>query len=844
MRHGMDNDSMTAIDTHAGLSAAEAARRLREHGPNELPGAKPRHLAILVRDVLAEPMLLLLFGAATVYILLGEPREAIAIAASMLIVVTISIVQERRTERALVKLRELSSPRALVVRDGVEQRVAGRDVVPGDLIILREGDRVPADARVFSATSLSVDESILTGESLAVDKEPPASALQSERHTVSSGTLVVRGFGTASVFATGARSQIGRIGKALETLQSEPTPLFREIRRIVRWAAAAGITLCVIVAIVYALTRGDWLGGVLAGITLAMGLLPEEFPVVLTIFLALGAWRLSRRSVLTRRMPAIETLGAVTVLAVDKTGTLTENRMRVALLETDSSRCDLRRGDSLDEDTRRTLSIALAASEREAFDPMERAIYEASHALAAQDVDALRSRHLVREYDLTPQLLAVTHVWARDDSDELDVTVKGAPETVFRLCRMSPDELQRRLAHVDEIARDGLRVLGIASGRHGAGDLPDSPYSFELRFAGLLCLADPVRADVPVALAECARAGIRVVMITGDHPGTALAIARQAGFADASETMTGTDVRSLDEHALRTRVRGTNIYARMTPADKLRLVQALRANGEIVAMTGDGVNDAPALKAAHVGVAMGRRGTDVAREAASIVLLNDDFASLVGTVRAGRQIYENLQHAMAFIVAVHLPIAGMGLLPVVLGWPLLLLPLHVLFLEFVIDPACSFVFEAEEQEGDLMARKPRSPTAPLFSRSILRRAAWMGGLVLILVATVYAFSLAHTSPPEARAISFAVLVTANLALIFVNRAPDAQLVQLLRRPNRVFWWIVGGALSLLALTLYVPPLAKAFQFAAPPLPLATIAIAASMILVLIGGMVLRRPMTA
>ena len=835
---------MTAVDTHAGLSAAEAERRLRERGPNELPGTKPRHLLVVVRDVLAEPMLLLLLGAATVYILLGEPREAIAIAASMLIVVGISIVQERRTERALVKLRELSSPRALVVRDGTEQRVAGRDVVPGDLIILREGDRVPADAHMLSATALSVDESILTGESLAVDKEPPVGAARGERHIVSSGSLIVRGFGTAEVFATGAQSQIGRIGKALETLQTEPTPLFQEIRRIVRWAAAAGITLCVIVAVVYALTRGDWLGGVLAGITLAMGLLPEEFPVVLTIFLALGAWRLSRQSVLTRRMPAIETIGAVTVLAVDKTGTLTENRMRVALIETDASRSDLRRGDALDADTRRTLSIALAASEREAFDPMERAIHETSQTLAAKDVEALRSRRLVREYDLTPQLLAVTHVWSRDDADALDVMVKGAPETVFRLCRMQQDELQRRLEHVNEIARDGLRVLGIAHGHHEAGDLPDSPYSFELNFAGLLCLADPVRTDVPAALAECARAGIRVVMITGDHPGTALAIARQAGFTDATQAMTGTELHALDDQALRARVRSTNIYARMTPDHKLRLVQALRANGEIVAMTGDGVNDAPALKAAHVGVAMGKRGTDVAREAASIVLLNDDFASLVGTVRAGRQIYENLQHAMAFIVAVHLPIAGMGLLPVVLGWPLLLLPLHVLFLEFVIDPACSFVFEAEEHEGDLMRRKPRSPSAPLFSRSVLQRAALMGGLVLIVVASVYAFSLTHTNAPEARAISFAVLVTANLALIFVNRAPDARLVELLRRPNRTFWWIVGGALALLALTLYLPPLANAFQFAAPSLSITIATVAASLILVLIGGMLLRRPRVA
>jgi Ca2+-transporting ATPase len=838
----MENDRMTEPAPLSGLSTAEAARRLGEHGPNELPGAKPRALTILVRDVLAEPMLLLLLGATAVYLLLGEPREAIAIAASMLIVVVISIVQERRTERALVKLRELSSPRALVVRDGIEQRIAGRDVVPGDVLVLREGDRVPADARVLSATALSVDESILTGESLAVDKAPAphATTYDRERHAVHSGSLVVRGFGSAEVIATGARSEIGRIGKALEALESEPTPLYKEIRRIVRWAATAGIALCVVVAVLYALTRDDWLGGVLAGITLAMGLLPEEFPVVLTIFLALGAWRLSQQGILTRRMPAIETIGAVTVLAVDKTGTLTENRMRVALIETDADHCDLRRAARLDASGEEVLLAALGASEREAFDPMERAIHEAASTLIARAAQELGSAALVREYDLTPQLLAVTHVWERNPGDDFQVFVKGAPETVFRLCRLPAEELQRRLERVSDIARDGLRVLAVARGVHRRGTVPETPHEYELAYLGLLCLADPLRADVPAALAECARAGIRVVMITGDHPGTALAIARQAGFRGTTGALTGTEVHALDDRTLRTRVSDTDIYARMTPEHKLRLVQALKANGEIVAMTGDGVNDAPALKAAHVGVAMGKRGTDVAREAAALVLVNDDFASLVRAVRSGRRIYDNLRHAMAFIVAVHLPIAGMGLLPVLLGWPLLLMPLHVLFLEFVIDPACTFVFEADEQERDVMSRGPRPAKAPLFSRAMLIRCAWMGGIILVLVAGTYAAALAMTSPAEARALSFAALVTANVALIFVNRAPDAPVRDLLARPNRTFWWIAAAAPLVLMLTIYVAPIAAAFQFSAPSPAIAIGAMLASIIVVLGSSRLLRR----
>jgi Ca2+-transporting ATPase len=837
----MDNDRMNAPTPAAGLSSEAAARLLQKHGPNELPGTRPRHLLIIAKDVLAEPMLLLLIAAASVYVLLGEAREAIAISASMLIVIVISIVQERRTEQALVKLRELSSPRALVIRDGSERRIAGREVVPGDVVVLHEGDRVPADATVLSATSLSVDESIITGESLAIDKVPrTGDDSEPERHTIYSGSLVTRGFGMGIVLATGASSQIGRIGKALDTLQSEPTPLFKEVRRIVKWAAIGGISLCVVVAIVYAMTRGDWLGGVLAGITLAMAMLPEEFPVVLTIFLALGAWRLSRHQVLTRRMPAIETIGAVTVLAVDKTGTLTENRMRVALIETDAQRCDLRRNETLDPSSARALAAAFASSELEAFDPMERAIHDASRALLPAQVASLKAARLVREYDLTPQLLAVTHVWQRPDLESLEVMVKGAPETVFRLCRLPAAELQQRLERVTQIAADGLRVLAVAQGSYTGGALPESPNSFDLSYLGLLCLADPIRADVPRALAECASAGIRVVMITGDHPGTARAIAKQAGFERADRALTGAELQQLDDRALCEHAQQVDVYARMTPEHKLRLVQSLKANGEIVAMTGDGVNDAPALKAAHVGVAMGGRGTDVAREAASIVLLDDDFASLVRAVRSGRRVYDNLRHAMAFIIAVHIPIAGMGLLPVLMGWPLLLLPLHVLFLEFVIDPACSFVFEADEEDADVMRRRPRPVRAPLFSTAMLRRSAIMGGIIFAVAAAIYALALSQTTLPAARAASFGSLVVASIALIFVNRAPNLSLRELLARPNRMFWWIGGAAIGMLAMIVYVPPLARAFQLEAPPVPLAIIAVSLGALAVVLSGLLLRR----
>jgi Ca2+-transporting ATPase len=476
-------------------------------------------------------MFLLLLGAAAIYVTLGDMREAIVVATSILVVVAITIFQERRTEHALARLRDLSSPRALVIRDGAELRIAGRDVVVGDRLLLREGDRVPADGVLVSATALSADESILTGESLPVDKTPSVSAATDEGTRIYSGSLVVRGFGTAQVTATGMSSEIGKIGRALTTLTAETTHLFRETRRITRRVAISGLLVCTVIAVVYGFSRENWLGGVLAGITVAMGILPEEIPVVLTVFLAMGAWRISRVGVLTRRMPAVESIGAVTILAVDKTGTPTENRMRLAVVETLSGRFDLRAANlALDDDARVILETALAASEREAFDPMERAIHEAAQRLVPGYVDELARRSLVREYDLTPELLAVTHVWQKPGSNALEVAVKGAPETIMELCRLDATRRAALLQIVAERARHGLRVLGVARGVASESELPPSPHSFGLTLLGFVCLADPLRADVKASLTECLQAGIRVVMITGDHPGTALAIAEQAGF--------------------------------------------------------------------------------------------------------------------------------------------------------------------------------------------------------------------------------------------------------------------------------------------------------------------------
>jgi P-type Ca2+ transporter type 2C len=832
--HGSSADELT------GLTRDQAARQLASDGPNELPGSGPRSLLGIARQVLAEPMFLLLIAASAVYLVLGDLREAIVLSASMVIVVVITILQERRTEHALARLRDLSSPRALVVRDGVQQRIAGRDVVVGDIILLREGDRVPADGVVLASTAMGADESILTGESLPVDKE--AGTDLDERSRVFSGSLISHGFGTARVTATGARTEMGRIGRALTTLTSEPTPLFQEVRRVVRWVATSGISLCVVIAIGYGLSRADWLGGVLAGITIAMSILPEEFPLVLTVFLAMGAWRISRVSVLTRRMPAVEAIGAATVLAVDKTGTLTENRMRLALIQTNDAQFDLRPGDvELTATAQDVLESALAASERDAFDPMERAIHEAARRLIPTSAAKLDSMALVHEYDLTPELLAVTHLWQEENSDALAVHVKGAPETVMELCRVDTLMREHLMPQVAAHTSQGLRVLGVARGTYKGTTMPASPREFELQWIGFVCLADPLRTDVPNALAECTRAGIRVVMITGDHPGTALAIATQAGFDTRGGALTGRDLETMDDSQLRARVNDINIYARTKPEHKLRLVQAFKANGEVIAMTGDGVNDAPALKAADIGVAMGGRGTDVAREAASIVLLNDDFKSLVAAVRLGRRIYSNIRHAMSYIVAVHIPLAGMGLLPVLFGWPLVFFPVHVLFLEFVIDPACAFVFEADKEAPDIMHRKPRRPDEPLFNRAMLIRSVLLGLLVLLFTAATYVVALDRLPENESRALVFVSLVISNLALIFVSRSGSANLATIYARHNAVFWIIIAVAIGALLAVIHIAPIADLFRFTSPPWMAAAGVAAAAIGFVLIAGSVLRHP---
>jgi Ca2+-transporting ATPase len=722
-------------------------------------------------------------------------------------------------------LRDLSSPRARVVRDGEVRLVAGREVVPGDLLLLEEGDRVAADAVVLAANDLSADEALLTGESQPVTKRPveasesaPALAgLQPGGDglpVVYAGSMIVQGGATVRVLATSLDTAMGRIGRALAAIEEPEGPLQQQTGRLVRRLAVVGITLSIVAAALYWVTRDDLLHAFLAGLALAMSVLPEEFPVILAVFMAVGAWRISRRRVLTRRLSVIETLGAATVLCVDKTGTLTENRMtlvRLATLDGETVIADATLA-ALSPSQRALVEGAVLASEQRPFDPMEKAL----HSFAAATLPALPTEGLilVHEYPLQASLMAMTHVWQRDNTHgPAIIAVKGAPEAVVQLCPLGEAERGTIARQAQALASDGLRVLGVARADYAGPPWPERPQQFAFTWLGLVAFADPLRAHVPAAIAECRAAGIRVVMITGDYAATARAIARDAGLP-TEPLITGPEIAALGEVGVRERARRASIFARITPEQKLAIVNVLEAGGDIVAMTGDGVNDAPALKAAHIGIAMGGRGTDVAREAAALVLLNDDFESIVAAVRLGRRIYMNLRRAMSYTLAVHVPIAGMALVPLLFGWPLALMPVHIVFLELIIDPACSVVFEAEPESRDTMRRRPRRADEPLFSGFTLAVSLAQGVIVLAVVAGLYAYwNATGVEASAARTMAFTVLIAGNLGLIFANRSLSETIATTIRVRNASLWWVVLGALAALAVILAWSPLRHLFGFA-------------------------------
>ncbi len=811
------DDQLPAPAPVRGLTVLEAASRLAADGPNALPHAKRRSPLRIMLNVIREPMLALLLAGGIVYLLLGSRAEALILLAFACLSIGITAVQEARTERVLEALRDLTSPRALVVRGGERVRIAGTDVVRGDVIVLAEGDRVPADARLLQAADLSADESLLTGEAVPVRKAVGAVDAKArpggeDQPLVFSGTLIVRGTALAEVTATGPRSEIGKIGTSLDQLETGTPHLQRQMRTLVLAFALIGGAVALLVVGLYGWLRGDWLDGVLAGIAVGMAMLPEEFPMVLAVFMAMGAWRISKARVLTRRASAIESLGAASVLCTDKTGTLTENRMTIAALHLADGQAFLIGTAPVPDAFRKLTAAGVMASAIEPHDPMEMAF----HTLAKAD----RRRHetlpgdgrrLIRSYPLSSKLLAMSQVWDRADGGHM-VAAKGAPEAMAELCHLPAPARAEMTQAVNAMAARGLRVLGVAEAGFAATDLPADQHDFDYRFLGLVGLADPLRASVPAAVAQCKSAGIRVIMITGDYPATALAIATEAGIG-GNTVIDGTALAAMTDPGLAAAVRTATVFARILPEQKLRIVKALQASGAIVAMTGDGVNDAPSLKAADIGVAMGGRGTDVAREASSIVLLDDDFGSIVTTVRLGRRIYDNLRKAMSFILAVHVPIAGLALIPLAFGMPLLFGPVHIAFLEMVIDPVCSLVFEAETEEDGIMDRPPRPVAEPLFSTPTIIWSLLQGALVLGVVTTILFLAPGYGfDTDQVRALTFHSLVLCVVALIFVDRSVSSSIITAITRPNRALAYVLPIVAVLLAVTIFWAPARQLFRF--------------------------------
>jgi P-type Ca2+ transporter type 2C len=804
-----------------GLTEERAKELLESEGYNELPSSKKKSLFHLAFNVMKEPMFILLVACGIIYLILGDKEEAMMLLGFVFVVMGITFYQERKTERALEALKDLSSPRALVIRDGVQRRIAGREVAPGDMVLLSEGDRVPADGIVIWNNHLSCDESLLTGEAVPVRKSECKGDTAmgapggDDKPFVFSGSMAVQGQAIVETKRTGLKTEFGKIGAALRSVEQGHTHLQKEINNLVKKVALIGAVLCALAFVIYGAFRADWLQGFLAGLSLAMAMLPEEFPVVLTIFFALGAWRISKKRVLTRRVPVIETLGSATVLCVDKTGTLTMNKMTIEMIYAGGT-CH-HGAEGLDHqqfpEIGEIIESGILACQKNPFDPMDKAFTELGKSVGMDSGKIYDSMTFVREYPLSKEMLVLSHVFKKPSTGVYFVACKGAPEAIMDICHMGNTEKEKITVQANEMAARGYRVLGIAKTDYNAARLPENQHDFVFKFLGLVGLADPVRPQVINAVAECYDAGIRVVMITGDYPATAVNIAQQIGLKNSHNVISGKELESMPEAEIMARMKETNIFARVVPEQKLKIVNMLKTSGEVVAMTGDGVNDAPALKSADIGIAMGARGTDVAREASSLVLLDDDFESIVATVRMGRRIFDNLKKALSYIVSVHVPIAGLSLIPVLFNWPLIMMPVHIVFLELIIDPACSIVFEAEPEEKDVMNRKPRRKDDPVFGIRPIIISLLQGFIVLGVVLTVFVLSgKLNVGENEARTMAFATVVVSNICLILTNLSWNRSVFEIVRDPNPAMWCVITGAIALITAVLYIPGLRELFGF--------------------------------
>lgn len=793
--------SMNLYNGHRGLSQEEAEIRLREDGPNVLFEPGKRSLLNLALNILAEPMVLLLIFAALLYFILGEVGEGYMLLAAILVVASISFFQTVKSDNALRELGKLTQPKVDVLRDGVLKPLPATDIVRGDLVLVEEGMNFPCDGRIIRAYDLGINEAALTGESVPVTRQAG--------ETVYAGTLVSSGSVYLETTATGIRTELGKLGKSMENLSKEKTVLQVQIDRFVRSMAWVGLGAFLIILAVHFFETGNFIHSLLRGLTVAMALIPEEIPVAFASFMALGALRLSAFNVLAREPRTVESLGSATVICADKTGTLTTEGMELAWLV--SPAAEYQTGSPLPpgSDSMALLRAARISSEPKPFDAMEKAI---------SDVYDLHfgnfSDNLVMEYPLSGQPPMMTHV-ALNAEGKNEVAAKGGLEKILEVCRLPDAELEAIRARSLEFTRQGYRVLGVAAAGYGEGDFPARQEDFTWKYLGFICLFNPPKPNAGNVVKGFREAGIRVKMITGDFPATASAIAAMVGIDPSDKVLTGDEVMQMKPEELASRAGDIHVFARMFPEAKLRVVQALKSVGEVVAMTGDGVNDGPALKAAHIGVAMGNRGTEMARQAASLVLVNDDLQGMLDAVALGRKIFQNLKKAVSYIVSIHVPIILTVTLPLLLGWSFteLFTPIHVIFLELVMGPTCSIAFENEPAEEGQMQLMPRKPRDTFFSGKELGRSILQGLAISVLILFLYRTDMqAGLSPEVIRTRAFSVLVFSNVLLTLANRSFLLSFFRTLFIPNRILWLMLAFTIGLLFLSVYQPAIRDLFGF--------------------------------
>lgn len=777
-----------------------------QYGKNELTPQKKESFFRKIVHVVGEPMFLLLIVAAAIYFILGEPRDGAVMLVFVIGIISIDVIQEWKTDKTLEALKDLSAPHITVVRDGKETVIPSADLVPGDVMLVVEGVKIPADGMVIKANDLCVDESTLTGEPEGVWKVTVENTQVSSdywrKDYCYAGTLVTQGSGLVLVDKIGTQTEYGKIGVDIASAPDIPTPLQKQTGKLVKMCAGiAGVLLALVSIITYFNipdhTFGDRIiESVLSGITLAMAMIPEEFPVILTVFLSMGAWRLAQNQSLVRKLPSVETLGAVSVLCVDKTGTITLNKMTV---------CDTW---AMDDNIQYLSEVMGMACETTAYDPMEKAMLEYCKSLGITR-EQLFGEELIIEYPFTNETKMMGHVWKRQDG--IIVAAKGSPENIFTLCTFTNEQQRVVEEKLNEMSKQGLRVIAVAKTEIADENVvPTTLADCRLTLCGLVGLTDPPRESVKADISECVKAGVRVVMITGDNGITASAIAKQIGMPNNDKIITGEELDNMSDEVLRERVKDVSIFSRVVPEHKMRIVKAFKENGEVVAMTGDGVNDAPALKYADIGIAMGKRGSEVSREAADLILLDDNFSTIVHTIRNGRRIYDNIRKAVGYVFAIHIPIALASLLAPLLNIApdsLMLLPIHVVLLELVIDPTCSVVLERQPAERDIMQRRPRNPEEKILTSGTLLKSVVQGLAIFAASFGTYFGLLGKAGNAElARTMGLAVVLISNLLLVLVNSSDTDFVIQSFFRliRDRVMWLVVLGTIGGLLIIFYTP----------------------------------------